>query len=185
MSNFSKVIFLACMLCWQTGICAAQSSSGNSGLMVIVFKDGHQQSFALSEVSRLEFNPARIVLKNGRQEDLSANDIVRIEMNNPSAGSGVLGRDHFLGKWKVGTGAGTSFIITLEPNGQAKKSIGASHGTWEVVNGEARIKWDDGWHDAIRKVGSKHEKFAYQPGKSFDDEPSNVTEAQTLNPEPI
>jgi hypothetical protein len=54
-----------------------------------------------------------------------------------------------------------------------------------VVNGEARISWDDGWHDVIRKVGAKHEKVAYEPGKSYDDKPANVTEARNTQPKPI
>ena len=47
------------------------------------------------------------------------------------------------------------------------------------------LAWDDGWHDAIRKVGSRHEKRAYEPGKSFDDPPSNVTDARNTQPKPI
>jgi len=42
-----------------------------------------------------------------------------------------------------------------------------------------RINWDDGWHDAIRKVGNgAHEKLAYEPGTTFSDKPQNVTNAQ-------
>jgi hypothetical protein len=54
-----------------------------------------------------------------------------------------------------------------------------------VVDGEARISWDDGWHDVIRKVGAKHEKFAYEPGKSFSDPPANVTAAVRTEVKPI
>ena len=90
-----------------------------------------------------------------------------------------------MGKWLVGEGNGDSFYITLEENGEATKSIGAADGTWVYVDGEARITWDDGWHDAIRKVGSKHGKFAYSPGKSFSDNPTNVTEARDTSPQPI
>ena len=49
----------------------------------------------------------------------------------------------------------------------------------------ARIAWDDGWHDAIRKRGSVHEKVAFEPGKTFDDAPSNVTAARNTQPKPI
>jgi hypothetical protein len=96
----------------------------------------------------------------------------------------VSGKHHFVGKWLVGEGNGDSFYITLEENGEATKSIGTAHGTWVYMNGEARITWDDGWHDAIRKVGSKHEKFAYTPGKSFSVNPANVTEARNTSPQP-
>ena len=83
-----------------------------------------------------------------------------------------------------GSGGG-KFFITLEANGDATKSIGANHGSWTLVDGEARITWDDGWHDMIRKVGTRHEKVAFEPGKSFDDAPSNVTAARNTDPRPI
>lgn len=162
------------------------SKSANSPQsLVLILKSGQQRSFSLADVSRIEFHPTRVVLKNGHDENFSDGEILRIEMNNSST-SGVLGLNHFVGKWKVGTGAvGSHFFITLQRDGQARKTIGASHGTWELVNGEARVTWDDGWHDAIRKVGGKHEKLAYEPGKSFDDKPSNVTEAENTNTQPI
>jgi hypothetical protein len=58
-------------------------------------------------------------------------------------------------------------------------------GTWTYVDGEARIAWDDGWHDIIRKVGATHEKRAFEPGKSFDDTPSNITAAKNTETKPI
>jgi len=53
------------------------------------------------------------------------------------------------------------------------------------VNGEAQITWDDGWQDAIRKVGSRYQKFAYKSGKSFTDVPDNVTSARKTDTHPI
>src|SRR5258708_31395100 len=102
-------------------------------------------------------------------------------------GVSLLRKNHFVGRWKVGMGggAGGHFLITLKAAGQAKKSVGSSHGTWTVVDGEARITWDDGWRDVIRRVGNKHQKFAYESGKSLTGDPSNVTDAKTLNSEPI
>jgi hypothetical protein len=187
MSNSGKAIFLAALVVGLAAMCAAQSSASReqSNALILLFKDGHQKSFAMADVSRIELNPTRIVLKNGHQESFAAGEIVRIDLNNSAGENGVLGRNHFVGKWKVGTGVGGNFIITLNRDGEATKTIGASHGTWVLFNGEARISWDDGWRDAIRKVGSKHEKFAYEPGKAFDDEPSNVTDAQSMNPQPI
>ena len=188
MFNSRKAIFLLIVLVVSSAAALSEQSSitrPQSNSLVLIFKDGHQKSFAMSEVSRIEFNPARVVLKNGHQENFVGNEIVRIEMNQAVADNGVLGRNHFVGKWKVGTGAGSDFFMTLRSDGTAEKTLGASHGTWTLVNGEARISWDDGWHDAIRKVGSKHEKFAYEPGKSFDDEPSNVTDARNTTAQPI
>jgi hypothetical protein len=164
-------------------VTAAMASDRDA--VVVIFKDGHRQSFEMSEIARIEMkNPAMVVFKDGRKS-LPAAEVSRIEFETSAAGAVMPGRAHFLGKWEVGEGNGGKFLITLEEDGQARKSIGESHGTWTVVNGEARIAWDDGWHDAIRRVGTKHEKVAFEPGKSFDDEPSNVTSAMNTKPNPI
>ena len=148
----------------------APVAQNGQGSLVIVFKDGHRQSIPMSDVSRIEFSPA--------QTSRAAQPT--------TSGARLPGFNHYVGKWEVGTGnGGTKFIIELRSDGTAEKSLGASHGTWTVVNGEAQISWDDGWHDAIRKVGSKHEKFAYEPGRSFSDQPSNVTEARATDPKPL
>jgi hypothetical protein len=155
------------------------------GSIVIIFKDGHQQSVTVADITRIDFKtPVVIVFKDGHQQNIPSTDVARIEFETAGSASAI-SRKHFLGKWEVGEGNGSTFYITLESDGEARKSIGASHGTWSVVDGEARISWDDGWHDAIRKVGSKHEKFAYGPGKSFDDKPSNVTDARNTQAKPI
>jgi len=167
MRNVIRILGFVGML-----VLAAQAANpappADRSSLVIVFKDGHQQSFSMADIARIEFKSPVAAAK-------------------ADATVPPLGRKHFVGKWEVGEGliTGQTFFITLEDNGQARKSIGASHGTWELVNGEARISWDDGWHDAIRKVGSKHEKLAFEPGKSFDDSPSNVTNARNTNPKPI
>ena len=125
--------------------------------LVIVFRDGHQQTFSMAEIARIEF----------KTPDTLA----------------PVGRGTFLGKWRVGDGMGGHFYITLDSSGEAKKTMGVEHGQWTVVGNEARINWDDGWHDAIRKVGKKYEKVAFAPEKSFTDSPSNVTDAQNLEPQ--
>jgi hypothetical protein len=153
--------------------------------LVIVFKDGHRQSFAEGQIARIDFKtPAAVVYKDGHREKLSG-QIDRIEFDDSLVAS-LPGRSHFLGKWEVGQGnGGGRFYITLEANGDAKKTLGSKHGTWTLVDGQARISWDDGWHDVIRKVGGKHEKLAYEPGKSFDDAPTNVTAARNTEQRPI
>lgn len=154
--------------------------------IVIVFKDGHHRSFAVAEIARIDFNaPSAIVYKDGHQEKVASDDIARIEFETSVTGATMPGRAHFVGKWEVGNGIGGTFFITLDADGSATKTLGAAHGTWTLVDGEARISWDDGWHDAIRKVGSKHEKLAYEPGKSYDGKPSNVTAARNTQPRPI
>jgi len=138
---------------------AKAASQDDRNSIVIIFKDGHQQSFPVADVARIEFNsPASI-----------------------TAGSLPA---RFVGKWKVGDGLGGSFFITLQRNGEANKTTGGPHGTWAMVDGEARITWDDGWRDVIRKAGDGYEKAAFEPGKTFSDSPSNVASAKK-NAEPI
>jgi hypothetical protein len=155
------VLFLAAV-----AVHAAPPAKGASSTLVIVFKDGHRQTFNLSEIERVEF-PASAVAESAP--------------SNPN----LPPRGRYFGKWEVGDGSGSTFYITLEENGSAFKSMGSARGQWTYVNGEAQINWDDGWHDAIRKVGSRFQKFAYSSGKSFTDKPDNVTEARNTTSRPI
>jgi len=85
--------------------------------VVITFKDGHQQSFPLSEVSKIQFKtPSKTT-----------------SVPLPISSSGSAG--HFMGRWRCGDGQGRNFIITLDRDGHATKSIGSAHGTWTVENG--------------------------------------------------
>jgi hypothetical protein len=130
-------------------------------------------------------NSLVIVFRDGRRTTYSMSDIARIEFNTPKSTSPIRGQNRFQGKWKVGDGSGGTFFITLDRDGDARKSIGSSHGTWTVVDGQARISWDDGWHDALRKSGHGFEKAAFAPGKSFSDQPDNVTNAENTEAEPL
>ncbi len=171
MRSILSVAGLATILCLAVPAGFAKTppaSKSVSGTIVIVFKDGHRQSFNLSDVLRVEFPAAGD----------AASAAPPVNLSWPSRG-------HFLGKWEVGDGSGNTFYITLEEDGNAKKSMGDAHGKWVYVDGEARVSWDDGWQDAIRKVGSKYEKFAYSSGKSFTDTPDNVTPARSTTPHPI
>ncbi len=176
--GFTVSAFLLLAFCGAT---IQHGFADDHNAIVIVFKDGHRQTLSSSEITRIDVKaPAAIVYKNGRHEKIKG-EIQRIEFGAATSAS-MPGRVHFIGKWEVGQGGGNGrFFITLEENGTAKKSLGATDGTWTLVDGEARITWDDGWHDIIRKVsGGKHEKVAFEPGKSFDDEPSNVDYAKNL-----
>jgi len=142
----------------------APSSKATPGTIVIVFKDGHRQSFSLADIERVEFptsGPESAVTTSG-----------------PSRG-------RFLGKWEVGDGSGGMFYITLEESGHAMRTLGDVRGKWLYVNGEAQITWDDGAEDAIRRVGARYQKFAYKAGKSFTDVPDNVTAATNTTQKPI
>ena len=123
--------------------------------IVITFKDGHQQSYLMADIARVEYK---------------------------GADESTVGPENFLGKWEAGTGSSNgTFFITLDTNGEASKSLGASHGTWGIVGDEVRINWDDGWRDMIRKTDKKkYEKLAFAPGTSFSDGPENVTEARRI-----
>jgi hypothetical protein len=152
MSYVTKTVWILGMLVFVAPLAAPKAATQvEPGSIVIVFRDGRQQSFRLADIARIEFNsPA---------EKASA------------------GQARFLGEWKVGDGAGGTFFITLKPDGVARKSLHSVGGTWTVVNGEAHIAWDDGWNDIIRKVGGRYEKAAYSPGSSLSGSPNNVTEA--------
>ncbi|MBZ5564587.1 MAG: hypothetical protein LAP13_19485 [Acidobacteriia bacterium] len=127
----------------------------DKGQMVIIFRDGRRQTFSLAEIARVEFE-------------------------NTSTTSYQVGSAKFMGRWKVGDGAGGTFEITLQPAGKAHKTLGQADGTWTVVKGEALITWKDGWRDIIRKSGRKYQKVAYQPGASLDDPPNNTADAEYL-----
>jgi hypothetical protein len=160
--RYTRVAFIALLLAAATLGWAAPNPGGEGSSVVIVFKNGRQQSFPVSDIARIEFKePAAM------------------------AAASVSGMGRFLGKWRVGDGVGGKFIITLSRDGRARKSIGSPDGTWTVVDGEARISWDDGWHDVLRKVGNKYQKVAYSPGKSFSDPGDHAADAEHLEHESI
>ena len=145
--------------------------------IVITFKDGHQQTIPLSDIAHIEFKTA--------PASSAAAAAPAVPHAPLPSGSGA-----FVGKWRVGEGMGIGpldgiFYITLHADGKAERSLGGAHGTWIVADGEARITWEDGWRDAIRKNGKSFEKAAFEPGHTFTDKPSNVTKATREETEPI
>jgi hypothetical protein len=185
MRDLARGVMAAVTLLFAFTATAKPAPADDRGSIVIVYKDGHRQSLAMAEIAHIDIKPpAAIVYKDGHREKLPA-DIDRIEFA-ASDFTMMPTRAHFIGKWEVGEGGGGGmFYITLDADGTARKTLGPPHGTWTLVDGEARITWEDGWHDAIRKVGAKHEKVAFEPGKSFDDTPSNITTAKNTEPKPI
>ena len=145
---------------------SASAAKASVGSIVIVFKDGHRQSFNLADIERIEFPVTAIAAESGSGVQLTP-------------------RGRYFGKWEVGDGAGNTFFITLSENGTAYRSLGDRHGHWQYVDGDALITWNDGAQDAIRRVGSRFQKFAYSAGKKFTDEPDNVAEAHNTSPRPI
>jgi hypothetical protein len=162
-----KSIGVACFLILFAPAIPAHSATApatGKGAIVIVFKDGHRQTFNLSDIERIEF---------------AAGD--QTASTNPQFPS----RKQYLGKWEVGDGAGSTFYISLYDDGEAKRSLRNVRGKWEYVDGEARVTWDDGAQDAIRHIGNRFQKYAYHAGKSFTDEPDNVTAARNTMPNPL
>jgi len=153
----TKVVgFLGVLALLAPGIAPLRGATpdDSQGNIVIVFKDGRQQSFRLADIARIEFTAA----------------------GGPTTG----GRAKFLGRWRLGDGTGSTFTVTLKPGGVAHRDRGSMKGTWTVVEGEARIKWDDGWLDVIRKVEGRYKKVAFSPGTSVADKPSNISSAEYL-----
>jgi hypothetical protein len=150
------------------GAAAHAAPAPKSGSIVIVFKDGHRQTFNLSDIVRVEFPGSATVADDSTVDNHAAPP-----------------RGRYLGKWEVGDGAGNNFTITLNENGDAHRSLGNEDGKWQYVNGEAHITWNDGPRDAIRRVGSRFQKSAYSSGKSFSDTPDNITDAHNTSPRPI
>jgi len=131
MRNISKSAFVLGTLV-LTACLSARSATHNESpskeptSIVITFKDGHQETFPMADIARVEYR---------------------------DVADSTLGPDYFLGEWEVGDGNSGTFLITFKPNGEATRSLGASHGIWAVAGDEARISWDDGWRDVIRKIG--------------------------------
>ncbi len=144
------------------------ASKNGPGTIVIVFKDGHRQTFNLADIERVEFPAVTI----------AGADAGAVTTPAPPRG-------HFVGKWEVGDGSGGKFFINLKESGEADRTLHADHGRWTYVNGEVHVTWNDGAMDAIRKVGAHYQKFAYEKGKSFDDTPDNVGEARLVTEKPI
>jgi outer membrane protein assembly factor BamB len=85
--------------------------------------------------------------------------------------------EEFVGKWDIGRDPNTgtvAFVMTLNGDGSAKKShVPTSTGKWELVDGEVRVIWSEGWRDIIRRENGAYRKYAFGPGKDFDSPPSN------------
>ncbi len=180
MLNTVRPILLAILALVFTTASEGQSSASSSN------SNSKARRSVTVDVARIEFkDPAEIVFKDGHRQSLPLSEAARIEFGTSAVSASPFGRNHFLGKWKVGIGTGGHFYITLKSDGEARKTLGSGRGTWTVVDGEARISWDDGWHDVIRRAGTGHEKAAFEPGKTFSDEPSNVADATRVDAEPI
>lgn len=186
MRYFTSTLGIALLLSLALSATAPKArAQEQSDSLLLVFNDGHQETLPMAG-SRVEFKGASVIItRDGHPQSFPIGDIARIEFNTNSAAS--FGRGRFVGRWRVGVGDGMGqhFYITLSRDGEAYKSRGRVHGTWRVFDGEARITWDDGWRDEIRKVDSKYEKVAFGPGSTFSDDPTNIADAESTDPGPL
>lgn len=85
--------------------------------------------------------------------------------------------ERFVGRWRIVDQEGRiSTYFTLARSLDAQKSHAPdAPGKWEVVGGEARITWTDGWQDILRPIdGGIVLKLAFGPGTSWGDKPANT-----------
>lgn len=85
-------------------------------------------------------------------------------------GLGAMGSDAsvFVGIW-----ACTDVLITLNYDFTARKNRAKPMGRWEFVNGEARIFWDDGVRNVLRREGEAFRKLCWAPQVDMDSPPTN------------
>jgi hypothetical protein len=185
MSRFARLSGLIILVSLAVSLSHAAPPTAQKnapGTITIIFKDGHRQTFSLSDIERVEWGGGGGAAVSGHV-DFGGDGGVSVSGGTPTPGAPS--RGHFLGKWEVGDGNGNNFYITLYEDGGAYRSLRNVRGHWVYVDGEARITWDDGAQDAIRRIDGQFQKFAYSAGKLFTDEPDNVTSARNTTPHPI
>ncbi|MAR13872.1 MAG: quinonprotein alcohol dehydrogenase [Blastopirellula sp.] len=110
------------------------------------------------------------------------NYLYRIENGTTKQSPTKTTKNTFIGKWDIGKSTPTSapkFVMTLNADFTARKSHAPkATGRWQLVNGEARVVWSDGWRDILRAEGERFRKIAFRPGTDFDDSPDNQDPAE-------
>src|SRR5438128_7289211 len=102
MTTIVKAICLTLLVCVSVAFSLAENSvpSDTAYSLVIVFKNGRQRTFPITDVVRIDFAPhPLIVLKDGHRESFTAADVTSMEFN--AAGKVSLGRNDFVGKWEL------------------------------------------------------------------------------------
>ena len=109
----SRLISIAIFILTAALLCSAQDSAKS---LTIVYRDGHEKSFTIPNGSRIDFNAGKMMVSHGKNvETISVADVVRIDFNASASRSLPLGRNHFVGRWEFGTGAGSqTFFVTLD-----------------------------------------------------------------------
>src|SRR6266404_683344 len=107
MCNMARAVSLGILVLVSAIASLGQSSISKDtrGSLVMVFKDGHRQTFPVADIAKIEFKAADIVVfKDGRQQSFPLTDVQSFEFDTTATKPSLPGRNHFVGKWKVGQG---------------------------------------------------------------------------------
>jgi outer membrane protein assembly factor BamB len=114
----------------------------------------------------------------------TVNSLYRIETGVRRQADPQVTAKAFIGRWDIGrqkSGGKPNFVMTLNADFTARKShVPAATGKWQMLDGEARVIWSDGWRDIIRQEGDRYRKLAFRPGTDFDSTPNNTESADKL-----
>jgi hypothetical protein len=86
----------------------------------------------------------------------------------------------FVGDWRVGVPGKADAIISLHKDSTARSTLGGT-GKWELINGEARIRWSVGAWNIIRREGSGYRKLFFKAGMPLDGPPADTGGAEKIS----
>lgn len=76
------------------------------------------------------------------------------------------------------------FEVTLEPGGRAWSAANGpgtkTRGRWRLMDGAARIEWDDGWRNELLRTGDGWTQKTWAPGTASSDPPVKTVPASKL-----
>lgn len=94
----------------------------------------------------------------------------------------------YVGKWMVKDTKGDSFFITIKPGGAAESSWEGEEnerrgqqGTWEALDGQVVITWNNGWRETLGKSDDGFVKKAFRPKWRLDGKPANESPAEKVD----
>jgi len=128
-----------------------------------------------------------------RAGDTYADDGFRpgMALSDPPAGSTPTHRldgemAMFSGIWRLSREPDGSFPnIALQSDGEAFSTIpGNGKGTWKVEHGGARVRWEDGWEDAILPSAEGYRRMSWAPGMDRGAAPTIESEAIRVGDSP-
>lgn len=94
----------------------------------------------------------------------------------------------YVGKWMVKDNKGESFYITIKPGGEAVSSWEGEEnarrgqeGTWEAVDNQVVITWNNGWRETLSQSGDGFVKKAFRPKWKIEGKPANESPAEKVD----